>query len=101
MTKKHINRNMPAARLALLFAALTAICLLCVLCACGNEGKSGADTSGTTVLSGQATEGTVTTSAGEDPATVTGWFDYGTALYQRDNFTPGTSSSISIQMAKN
>lgn len=37
----------------------------------------------------------------DGPATVTGWFDYGTALYLRDKFTPGTKQDISFQMAKN
>ena len=33
---------------------------------------------------------------------LSGWFDYGTALYLRDDFTPGTmTDGISIQMAQN
>ncbi len=35
------------------------------------------------------------------PAVITGWFDYGSALYKRDRFEPGTAQSICIEMVKN
>ncbi len=43
----------------------------------------------------------VTTAIDETPPVLTGWFDYGSALYERDKFEPGAMTSIEIQMAKN
>ncbi len=42
-----------------------------------------------------------TTAEDNTPPVIAGWFDYGSALYRRDKFEPGTAQSISIDMAKN
>ncbi|MBO4413966.1 MAG: hypothetical protein J5830_04600, partial [Clostridia bacterium] len=82
---------------ALILAALLAVILLAaVITACSGEGPGPAVTT-----DGDTVSATVTTGEPEDPAVLSGWFDYGSALYQRDKFEPGEMQSIEIQMAKN
>ena len=84
-------------------AGLAALCALimtvALICACGHNGENGPAASDT--ATGTAADGTVTTAVTETPAALSGWFDYGSALYQRDKFEQGTKQSIEIQMAKN
>ena len=61
-----------------------------------------ASCSGGGAPSDSASSGDVTTEAPDNsPAVISGWFDYGSALYRRDKFTPGTAGSIAIDIAKN
>ncbi|MBR5767967.1 MAG: DUF4091 domain-containing protein [Clostridia bacterium] len=64
-----------------------------VAASCSGGGEAG-QISGTPMVSD-----TAETPSG--PVTLTGWFDYGTALYLRDKYKPGDKQSIEIQMAKN
>ncbi|MBR5767175.1 MAG: DUF4091 domain-containing protein [Clostridia bacterium] len=74
-----------------LLAAVIALAAVIFTASCGNGGDPA-----TTVTD------PVTTEAPDDsPAVISGWFDYGSALYRRDKFTPGTAGSIAIDMAKN
>lgn len=74
-------------KLFALILALTMLAAALVISSCSSGGND--------------KQTTGTEAAPDKPATVTGWFDYGTALYLRDKFTPGTKQSISFQMAKN
>ncbi|MBP5256305.1 MAG: DUF4091 domain-containing protein [Clostridia bacterium] len=74
-------------RLIAFILSISALAAVLIISSC-SPGGNGAQT--------QSTE-----KVPDAPATVTGWFDYGTALYLRDKFTPGTKQKISFQMAKN
>ncbi|MBQ7604472.1 MAG: DUF4091 domain-containing protein [Clostridia bacterium] len=88
-----------------IFAALavvTAVLVALLISACGREGTPAVtSTEGSRATDSLTTPEAVTTAEDETPVTLNGWFDYGSALYLRDKFTPGTASSIEIQMAKN
>ncbi|MBQ7604477.1 MAG: DUF4091 domain-containing protein [Clostridia bacterium] len=75
----------------ILTAALSTAC---------SHGGGPSDVDGTSTEATSAPEA-VTTATDGTPAKVTGWFDYGSALYKRDTFTPGNRESIEFQMAKN
>ncbi|MBR5767174.1 MAG: DUF4091 domain-containing protein [Clostridia bacterium] len=68
--------------------ALTAV-IFTVSCKIGNDPATTAEDS------------VITEAPDDSPAVISGWFDYGSALYRRDKFTPGEASSISVDMAKN
>ncbi len=74
---------------AKLIAAIAVIAAAVFAVACSHAGRS--DQSGTPE----------TTEKPAEDVNVSGWFDYGTALYLRDSFTPGDKKSIEIQMAQN
>ena len=77
----------------IIFLALIVLsCFAVFLASCTGGGDPAATDSGTA----PATE-----APDEGPAVITGWFDYGSALYRRDKFTPGTAGSIAIDIAKN
>ncbi len=72
----------------MLFAAAAAAVIAVSSCSPGNEVPD-TDVS------------VVTTAEDNTPPVVSGWFDYGSALYRRDKFEPGTAQSVSVDMAKN
>ncbi|MBQ7604473.1 MAG: DUF4091 domain-containing protein [Clostridia bacterium] len=86
--------------LALIFAALLlAACI--TACSHGTNDPGTGTAEGTDKPVESTTPEAVTTEEELTPAVISGWFDYGSALYKRDRFEPGTASSIEIQMAKN
>ena len=87
---------------------LLGVLLFMILLAACRNGQTPDETA--PVTDGAATEQTsAVTDAGTDaetepddkPPVLTGWFDYGSALYLRDKFTPGDKREIAIQMARN
>ncbi len=91
--RRKLMKNMKKIIVPALFASAVIAAALLVF-SCGQSG-------GRQDLTDSVTDPGVTTAAPEGPAVITGWFDYGTALYRRDKFTPGTADSVSIEMAKN
>ena len=73
-----------------LFAALLLAFLTTAAVSCGPSGDAGAETNDAVI---ELPDGTVV---------LNGWFDYGTALYLRNEFTAGNmTDGIAFQMAKN
>ena len=74
-----------------LLSAVIALSAVIFTASCGG-GKTPSESSDTAVNAA---------APDDSPAVISGWFDYGSALYRRDKFTPGTAGSIAIEMAKN